>query len=50
MTDNELFKHIASEATIANGSEAHQVMHRLSQEALKLTVKINSSIGKRQDC
>ena len=43
MTNNEFFKHIASGAKIVTGSEAHQVMHRLSQEALKLTVEINSA-------
>lgn len=42
MTENEFFKYAASGALIVAGSEVHQVMHRMSQEALRLTVKINS--------
>ncbi len=42
MTDKEFLKYAASGALIAAGSEIHQVMHRMSQEALRLTVKINS--------
>lgn len=42
MTDKEFFKYAASGALIMAGSEIHQAMHRMSQEALKLTVKINS--------
>ena len=42
MTEKEFFKYAASGALIVAGSEIHQVMHRMSQEALRLTVKINS--------
>lgn len=42
MTDKDFFKYVTSGALIIAGSEIHQVMHRMSQEALRLTVKINS--------
>lgn len=42
MTDKDFFKYTASGTLIVAGSEIHQAMHRMSQEALMLTAKINS--------
>ncbi|WP_295731947.1 sugar O-acetyltransferase [uncultured Muribaculum sp.] len=43
MTETEFLKYVSSGAVIAAGSDAHQVMHRMSQDALRLTARINSS-------
>lgn len=41
MTDKEFLKYAASGALIEAGSEMHKCMHGLSQEAIRLTTKIN---------
>lgn len=40
---SEFLEHMNSGAVVKGGSEAHLVMHRLSQEAIRLTTKLNSS-------
>lgn len=42
MTTQEFLDHVNSGQTVIGGSEAHQVMHDLSQEAQKITVKLNN--------
>lgn len=39
----EFLEHMNSGTVVKGGSEAHQMMHRLSQEAIRLTTKLNSS-------
>lgn len=34
--------HVNEQKTIESGSEAHQLMHRMSQDALKLTARLNN--------
>ena len=41
MTESEFLKYAASGETIAAGSEAHEVMHRMSQNALQITSELN---------
>lgn len=41
MTKEEYFEHMKPGYTVIAGSEAHQVMHDLAQEALKITMEIN---------
>lgn len=43
MTDKEFLEHTASGRPVAAGSPLHSIMHRLSQEGLRLTAEINSS-------
>ncbi len=43
MTTTEFSDFIRSGGAVAAGSPAHQTMHRLSQEALRLTAEINGS-------
>lgn len=43
MTETEFLKYAASGATIIAGSKPHEVMHRMSQNALRLTSKLNGS-------
>lgn len=43
MTTEEFVKHLNAGLPIENGSPAHLLMHRLSQEALRITADINSS-------
>lgn len=41
--DIRLFrKHMAQGLAVVNGSDIHQLMHRMSQEALRITAEINS--------
>lgn len=42
MTTNEFLDIMASGDVITRGSPAHEAMHRLSQEAIRLTVELNS--------
>ena len=41
MTIEEFRQHMDNSLPVENGSEVHLMMHRLSQEALRLTAKIN---------
>jgi acetyltransferase-like isoleucine patch superfamily enzyme len=41
MTIEQFRKHIAEGLPIENGSEAHLLMHEMSQEALRITAEIN---------
>ena len=41
MNIHDLLEHLNRGETVLGGSELHQVMHNVSQEALKLTAKIN---------
>lgn len=43
MTDHEFLKYASSGSVIKAGTEMHQVMHRMSQRALRLTAQINSA-------
>lgn len=43
MTETDFLKYAASGATIIAGSKTHEVMHRMSQNALRLTSKLNGS-------
>ena len=43
MTDKEFLEHTASGHPVASGSPLHSIMHRLSQEGLRLTTEINSA-------
>lgn len=43
MTVEQFRQHMAAGLPVAEGSEAHQLMHRLSQEALRITAEINGS-------
>lgn len=43
MTECEFLKYAASGKAIVAGSPAHEVMHRMSQNALSLTSKLNGS-------
>lgn len=43
MNTTEFLAHLNKGETVEGGSEAHQVMHRLSQEALKITAELNGS-------
>ena len=43
MNIKEFLVHLNSGKTVTGGSEAHQCMHVLSQEALRLTAKLNNS-------
>ena len=40
---NEFLKYMESGAEIEAGSEAHLCMHKLSQEAIRLTTELNGS-------
>lgn len=42
MTETELLNYASSGAVIVYESEAHQAMHRISQDALRITTQINS--------
>ncbi len=42
MTTQEFINHTSSGQTVIGGSEAHQAMHRLSQEAQKITTVLNN--------
>ena len=42
MTESEFLKYASSGETIVAGSKTHLVMHRMSQNALRLTSKLNS--------
>ena len=41
MTIEQFRKHMADGLPVENGSEAHQHMHQMSQEALRITAEIN---------
>ena len=43
MTTEEFIKEMNSGAEVPAGGEVHQVMHRLSQEALRITMELNNS-------
>lgn len=43
MTETEFLEYAASGALIIAGSKTHEVMHRMSQNALRLTSKLNGS-------
>lgn len=43
MTIEDFRNHIAAQLPVENGSEAHLLMHALSQEALQLTTEINNT-------
>lgn len=49
MNVSEFLKHMNSGAVVKSGSEAHLVMHRLSQEAIRLTTKLNSCYHTEQE-
>ena len=49
MNIKEFLVHLNSGKTVTGGSEAHQCMHVLSQEALRLTAKLNSSYHAPED-
>lgn len=42
MTIEQFQKHIADGLPVENGSEAHLLMHQMSQEAIRLTMEINN--------
>lgn len=41
MHTNDFLEHLNRGEAVAGGSEMHQIMHKLSQEALKITVELN---------
>ena len=41
MTIEQFRKHMADGLPVENGSEAHLLMHEMSQEALRITAEIN---------
>ena len=41
MTVEQFRQHIADGLPVENGSEAHLLMHQMSQEALRITAEIN---------
>jgi len=43
MNLNEYWEHLNRGEMVVNGSDAHLLMHALSQEALKITAELNSS-------
>ena len=43
MNLNEYLEHLNSGETVIGGSEIHQFMHEISQEALQITMKLNNS-------
>jgi acetyltransferase-like isoleucine patch superfamily enzyme len=43
MDTNEFLAHLNKGEPVEGGSEVHQVMHRVSQEALKITSELNSA-------
>lgn len=43
MNISDLLAHLNQGKTVEGGSEMHQMMHALSQEAMKLTAKLNGS-------
>ena len=42
MTTEELFEMLSRGEVVHTGSSAHEVMHRLSQEAIRITMELNS--------
>lgn len=49
MTAQEFNEHIATHATVANGSPQHLFMHKASQEAIRITTEMNSSYHAPQE-
>lgn len=49
MDIKEFLDHVSSGKSVIGGSEAHHCMHVLSQEALRLTAKLNSSYHAPED-
>ena len=43
MTTEEFLKYMNSGETVTAGSPVHEVMHRLSQEAIRITMELNGS-------
>lgn len=43
MTTEEFFELMASGATVVAGSPAHEVMHRLAQEAIRICMELNNA-------
>ncbi len=43
MTTSEFLDYMNSGATVTAGSPVHEVMHRLSQEAIRITMQLNNS-------
>ena len=41
MTIDQFRKHMADGLPVENGSEAHLLMHEMSQQALRITAEIN---------
>jgi acetyltransferase-like isoleucine patch superfamily enzyme len=46
MNLNEFLDHLSNGHTVVGGSETHQFMHGVSQEALKITAELNSTYHK----
>lgn len=46
---DEFLAHLNSQKPVQGGSEAHQFMHIISQEALRLTAEINGSYHEQED-
>ncbi|XJS11204.1 sugar O-acetyltransferase [Aerococcaceae bacterium WGS1372] len=42
-------EHVNAQKTIVGGSDAHQLMHQMSQEALKLTSKLNNQYNQPEE-
>ena len=42
MTVPEFLDCMNAGRTVASGSEAHRLMHRLSQEAIRITMRLNT--------
>lgn len=49
MTIEEYLNNMQPGFQVCNGSEAHQVMHELSQRALKITMKLNSQYHSHEE-
>ncbi len=49
MTTEEFIQEMDSGAEVVAGSEAHQAMHRLSQEALRITMELNNAYHNHEE-
>ncbi|MDE6396172.1 MAG: sugar O-acetyltransferase [Muribaculaceae bacterium] len=49
MTTEEFIKEMNSGAEVPAGGEVHQVMHRLSQEALRITMALNNTYHNHEE-
>lgn len=49
MIMNDFFNHVNQGKSVESGSPMHEVMHQLSQEALKITAKLNNEYHPPED-